>query len=54
MAELDYAFLAEYAKVEAGKLTVVGASTTQAAINPDGGPLWRVQRWPLRLIQWLR
>jgi hypothetical protein len=26
MAELDYAFLAEYAKVEAGKLTVVGAS----------------------------
>jgi hypothetical protein len=26
MAELDYAFLAEYAKVEAGKLTAVGAS----------------------------
>lgn len=26
MAELDYAFIAEYAKVEAGKLTAVGAS----------------------------
>lgn len=25
MAELDYAFIAEYAKVEAGKLTAVGA-----------------------------
>jgi hypothetical protein len=26
MAELDYAFIAEYAKVELGKLTAVGAS----------------------------
>jgi hypothetical protein len=26
MAELDYAFIAEFAKVEAGKLTAVGAS----------------------------
>jgi hypothetical protein len=28
MAELDYAFVAEYAKVELGKLTAVGASYT--------------------------
>jgi len=26
MAELDYAFIAEFAKVENGKLTAVGAS----------------------------
>jgi hypothetical protein len=28
MAELDYAFVADFAQVEAGKLTVVGASYT--------------------------
>jgi hypothetical protein len=28
MAELDYAFIAEFAKVESGKLTAVGASYT--------------------------
>lgn len=29
MAELDYAFLAEFAKVEEGKLTAIGASFTE-------------------------
>lgn len=29
VAELDYAFIAEFAKVESGKLTVVGASYTE-------------------------
>jgi hypothetical protein len=37
MAELDYAFVAEYAKVEAGKLTVVGASFSD--IRPPSLPL---------------
>jgi Family of unknown function (DUF6941) len=36
MAELDYAFIAEYAKVEAGKLTAVGAS--YADIHPPALP----------------
>ena len=33
MAELDYAFLAEYAKVEDGKLTAIGASYTHVRFN---------------------
>lgn len=32
MAELDYAFLAEYAKVEGGTLSALGASYTQIAV----------------------
>lgn len=32
MAHLDYAFLADYASVEAGKLTAVGASFTHLAV----------------------
>lgn len=33
MAELDYAFLADYAVVEGGKLTAVGASFTRIITN---------------------
>lgn len=33
MAELDYAFIAEYASVEAGKLTAVGASYTTVKVE---------------------
>lgn len=32
MTELDYAFIAEYAKVEGGKLTVLGASYTEVRV----------------------
>lgn len=32
VAELDYAFVAEYAKAELGKLTVVGASYTKVRV----------------------
>lgn len=32
MAELDYAFLADYAAVEGGKLNVMGASFTQVSV----------------------
>ena len=32
MAELDYAFLADYAAVENGRLTAVGASYTHASV----------------------
>ncbi|MGW4365377.1 DUF6941 family protein [Nocardia takedensis] len=32
MAELDYAFVADYATVESGKLTAVGASYTQVSV----------------------
>lgn len=32
MADLDYAFLADYATVESGKLTVVGASYTHVKV----------------------
>lgn len=33
MAELDYAFLADYAAVQAGKLTVIGASFTHVTLS---------------------
>ena len=33
MAELDYAFLAEYSKVDEGKLTAIGASYTHVRFN---------------------
>lgn len=36
MAELDYAFIAEFAKVESGKLTAVGASYLQ--VQPPAFP----------------
>jgi hypothetical protein len=37
MAELDYAFIAEFAKVEGGKLTAIGASYMQ--ITPPAFPV---------------
>ncbi|WIM67956.1 hypothetical protein QP027_00720 [Corynebacterium breve] len=36
-AELDYAFLAEYAKSDRGTLTVVGASFTEAQVSSYPG-----------------
>lgn len=37
MAELDYAFLADYAQIEAGKLSALGASYTHARVAALGG-----------------
>lgn len=39
MARLDYAFLADYAQVEGGKLSAIGASYTHARIS-DANALW--------------
>lgn len=33
MAELDYAFVADFARVESGKLTAVGASYSQVSVE---------------------
>lgn len=38
MTDLDYAFLAEYAKVSEGLLTSVGASYTRVQVPALGGP----------------
>jgi hypothetical protein len=40
MAELDYAFVAEFAKVENGKLTAVGASFIDARPPALGAPFF--------------
>lgn len=37
MAELDYAFLADFAQVEGGRLTAVGASYTHATVPSLNG-----------------
>ncbi|TDW69195.1 hypothetical protein EDF51_106179 [Curtobacterium sp. PhB25] len=39
MAELDYAFLADYAQVEGGKLSALGASYTHASV-PSATSMW--------------
>ena len=37
MAELDYAFLADFAQVEGGKLSAIGASYTHASVDSLDG-----------------
>lgn len=39
MAELDYAYLAEYATVQSGRLTAVGASFTHLALQSFDAPI---------------
>lgn len=39
MADLDYAFLADFAQIEGGKLSVIGGSYTHARVESDSG-IW--------------
>lgn len=51
MAELDYAFLADYAQIEGGKISALGASYTHAVVSELPAPWMTTVAGRIRAVQ---